>query len=240
MFFNTDNFNGNAKALLNDYLEYTKNKRTAAVYSAQNNTIPQAQNPTPDSDKIESNTDGQMPQPPQQSPNEETAAEPQNPETDNNSTAPKWPLEEPSPRRISSGYNDTDFETDMELMRLLYSNINKWMYPVIIEVLNEYEYDGSPIFSDQIDKETIAQMTDRVLVRASERFDEAQEIILDSYDIENNDRSGLVWGRQPLLRAIAESLLLNDIFGIRRPRFRKMRNNYRYSHGRYGGLNYYY
>lgn len=240
MFFKTENFNYTAETLLKDYLEYTKNKRNSLIYTAQNDTIPQIPQPPQNPDN---NTDSneQVPQSPDNSneqtpPNETISPEP----TEDNNTAPKWPLEELPPRRISSGYYDTNFATDMELMRLLYSNINRLMYPVIVEVLNEYEYDGSPIFSDQIDRETIAQMVDRVLVNASARFDEAQEILLDSDNNTNNDEIGLIWGREPLLRAIAESMLLNDIFGIRRPHFRRIRSNYKYSNGLYGGLNYYY
>jgi len=140
--------------------------------------------------------------------------------------------------RMSSGYSNTTLEHDFELMRLLYTNINKTLYPIIVEVLDEYEYDGSPIYEQGIDRETIAQLVDRVLRRGSELSDDLQEAMLDEQNTQALEYR-FDWNRGTLLEAAVEALLLNEIFGIRRPYYRKTRERYKYSDGLYNGINYY-
>ncbi|WP_317368746.1 hypothetical protein [uncultured Tyzzerella sp.] len=106
-------------------------------------------------------------------------------------------------------------EREMELMRKSYSEINTFLYPFVTEVLDEFEFIGSPIYSiSGIDRETIYQMVDRVINLAEE--------ILDQVGEAKNERTGNYlreWDRWGLLRACIESLLLNDIFAIRRPNY---------------------
>lgn len=119
--------------------------------------------------------------------------------------------------------NTTEFqegfikEREMELMRKLYTTINTLLYPFVLEVLDEFEFIGSSIYSPMgIDRETISQMIDRVIDLAEEGLDEVGEA--------KTDRSGNYlreWDRWGLLRATVESLLLNDIFSIRRPNYFK-------------------
>ena len=110
-------------------------------------------------------------------------------------------------------------------MRQLYSSISQAIYPIVVEVLNEYEYDGSPVYSYEIDRETIAQLVDRVISRGNEILDDVQETILDENN--NFESYSMDWNRENLLKSIVESLLLNEIFIIRRPYYRQVRNNYR-------------
>ena len=106
-------------------------------------------------------------------------------------------------------------EREMELMRKLYSEINTFLYPFVVEVLDEFEFIGSPIYSiTGIDRETISQMVDRVINLAEETLDQVGEA--------KNERTGNYlreWDRWGLLRSTVESLLLNDIFAIRRPKY---------------------
>ncbi len=127
----------------------------------------------------------------------------------------------------------------MKLLRELYSDVNKVIYPVVAQVLNEYEYDGSPIYGEEIDRETLAQLVDRVLRKGGEISDNVQETMLEEQygDI---PEYYFEWNRENLLRATIESILLNEIFQIRRPYYRKVRNRYRYEDGLYRGINYSY
>ncbi len=104
-------------------------------------------------------------------------------------------------------------EQEIELMRQSYSEINSFLYPFVVEVLDEFEFVGSPIYSlTGIDRETISQMVDRVINLAEESLDQVGEA--------KNERTGNYlreWDRWGLLRSTVESLLLNDIFAIRRP-----------------------
>lgn len=106
-------------------------------------------------------------------------------------------------------------EREMELMRKSYSEINTFLYPFVLEVLDEFEFIGSPIYGiNGIDRETISQMVDRVIDLAEESLDQVGEA--------KNERTGNYlreWDRWGLLRSTVESLLLNDIFAIRRPNY---------------------
>jgi len=141
--------------------------------------------------------------------------------------------------RISSGYSRTSHDRDMRLMRGLYGDVNKIIYPIVVQVLNGYEYDGSPIYSEEIDRETMAQLVDRVLTRAGEVSDNVQEAMLEEQYGDTLDYY-FDWNKENLLKAAIESILLNEIFQIRRPYYRKVRNRYRYEDGLYRGINYTY
>lgn len=106
-------------------------------------------------------------------------------------------------------------EREMELMRKSYSQINTALYPFVVGVLDEFEFIGSPIYNiNGIDRETISQMVDRVINLAEQSLDQVGEA--------KNERTGNYlreWDRWGLLRSTVESLLLNDIFAIRRPNY---------------------
>ena len=123
-------------------------------------------------------------------------------------------------------------------MKQLYTGINKALYPVVSEVLNEYEYDGSPIYEEELDRESLAQLVDRVIRRAAELSDNSQEAMLDMGD-NISAEYGVEWNRSNMMYAIVESLLLAEIFGVRRPNYRKVRARYRYDNGMYNGINCY-
>lgn len=140
--------------------------------------------------------------------------------------------------RISRGYSQTTYEHDKSLLKLLYANINRELYPIIQDVLNEYEYDGSPIYAKEIDRETIAQLIDRVLNHAGDVSDNVQEVMLDEQS-QIIEEYIFEWNRQNLLKSVIELILLNEIFEVRRPNYRRVRNRYNYNNGVYDGINYY-
>lgn len=101
---------------------------------------------------------------------------------------------------------------DMELMKKLYTDINTFLLPFVLEVLDEFEHEGSPIYKDiGITRETLGQIVDKVINMAEEVLDQVGEA--------KNERTGNYireWDRWGLLRAVVESLVLNEIFGVRR------------------------
>lgn len=119
---------------------------------------------------------------------------------------------------------------DSALMKQLYTALNAILSPVVDEVINEYEYVGSPIYDkDGVDRETIAQIVGRVLDRAEELIDEAQEIGLEMQEMN-------MWSRNNLLQSTVEALVLGEIFAVRRPKYRRAQGNYVYKNGKYAGV----
>ncbi len=125
--------------------------------------------------------------------------------------------------------------TDTELVKALYSQINSMLYPFIVEVIDRYDYNNSPIYDeDGISRETLAQLVSQVLDMAAEQLDEIDEIRL-----EVNARQIIVgWNRSGLLNAAVEALILNNIFMHRRPRRNRIYSSYSFKDGKYNGLNY--
>lgn len=110
---------------------------------------------------------------------------------------------------------DYSLNKDEELMKKLYTDINTFLLPFVLEVLDEFEYEGSPIYKDiGITRETLAQIVDKVINMA--------EKVLDQVGEAKTERTGNYireWDRWGLLRAVVESLVLNEIFGVRRNKY---------------------
>lgn len=110
---------------------------------------------------------------------------------------------------------DYSLNKDMELMKKLYTDINTFLLPFVLEVLDEFEHEGSPIYKDiGITRETLAQIVDKVINMAEEVLDQVGEA--------KNERTGNYireWDRWGLLRAVVESLVLNEVFGVRRNKY---------------------
>ncbi len=133
--------------------------------------------------------------------------------------------------QIVSPENRTDIpKRDIELMKALYSDLNAIINKYVERVIDEYEYMDSPIYDEQgIDRETLAQIVDRVIRLAEEEMDEAQEISLEA-------QQAVLWNRRNMFRNMIESIVLIEIFAVRRPNFRRVRGNYVYNNGRYDGV----
>lgn len=133
-----------------------------------------------------------------------------------NNTKDEMQESETSPKRPFIEYERKySKDREIQLMQELYSMINSYLYPFVVSVLNEYEYDGSPIYNTQgIDRETLAQIIDRVIKLAEESLDQVSEI---------NEEEILLYfrgfDRIGLLKSAVESLILTDIFMIRRPEY---------------------
>lgn len=120
---------------------------------------------------------------------------------------------------------------DGRLVKELYYKLNKIFAPYVEAVIDEYEYVGSPIYQDDgLDRETVAQIVDKVIMTAEEAKDELQEISLE-------DNMFYDWSRQDMLKNMVQSLVQIEIFMVRRPQYRRAKNNYVYNNGMYVGVN---
>lgn len=119
---------------------------------------------------------------------------------------------------------------DMEIMKALYGSLNKVFGKYTERVIDEYEYMESPIYNEEgIDRETLAQIVDRVMGLAEEEMDEAQETALEESQED-------MWNRRNMFRNTIEAIVLNEIFAVRRPNYRRVRANYIYTNGVYDGV----
>lgn len=127
--------------------------------------------------------------------------------------------------------NKTDIpKRDIDIMKALYSDINKLINKYVEKIIDEYEYMDSPIYDENgIDRETLAQIVDGVIRSAEEEMDDAQEISLEVQQ-EN------LWNRRNMFKNLIESVVLNEIFAVRRPNYRRVRGNYVYNNGMYDGV----
>jgi|GEM_PF-4130402 len=114
-----------------------------------------------------------------------------------------------------------DMETDLMFIRQLFGEINKKLYSYVIEVVNENEYEGSPIYDEQISREYLAQLVDQVIERAARGINEVEEIHLEL------ETERTYWGRNKLLRSVVESSVLHELHGYRRPKYRRFNRYYR-------------
>lgn len=113
---------------------------------------------------------------------------------------------------------EEELERDMRYLKLLYSDLSKRILPIIDSVLKEYEYDGSPIYDEQMSREALGQIVDKVISEAQKNMNPVEEITLDE------DR--YYWGKYFLLNTLVESLILNEIYGCKRPNYRRYHNYY--------------
>jgi hypothetical protein len=129
----------------------------------------------------------------------------------------------------ASGGNNVMLD-DRAMITELYTGLNKLLKGYVSELLDEYEYLDSPIYNEEgLDRETLAQLVSRVRENASNEHDELQEIELEAVDYD-------MFCRKAMLQSIIESLVINDIFAVRRPRYRLLKQNYIYRDGVYDGV----
>ena len=115
--------------------------------------------------------------------------------------------------------NSSMDEDDMEYMKQLYSEICQKIQPHVEMECDGMDYENSPIYLQYPDRETIEQMVDRIYHSVEE------EMSMQLEDMEEIMRQ--FGNRRDLLRALIGALLLNEIFGRRRPR-RRRRFDYDY------------
>ncbi len=100
---------------------------------------------------------------------------------------------------------NVDFDLKCDCNYSVQNELSHELETIIDEVLNDYEYEGSPIFEDKIDREALAQIIQKVLELANERIDELKEM-----QIQNVNKNSI-------LKALIEALVINNIFLKRKP-----------------------
>ena len=118
-------------------------------------------------------------------------------------------------------------ESESKIVKALYSKINSKIDSYIQKIMNKYEYEGSPVYSDDgITRETLAQIINQVMDEMKKDFDDVEEIILEFEGYED-------FSRNNILNMLVEALVLNEIFLTRRPKYRRIRDNYVFVNGIY-------
>ena len=121
-------------------------------------------------------------------------------------------------------------ESESKIVKALYSKINSKIDSYIQKIMNKYEYEGSPVYSDDgITRETLAQIINQVMDEMKKGFDDVEEIILEFEGYED-------FSRNNILNMLVEALVLNEIFLTRRPKYRRIRDNYVFVNGIYSGI----
>lgn len=149
---------------------------------------------------------------------------------DDSSFVPRYDTRE-GISKIVTPRRDTEIsKRDMEIMKALYSELNSILNKFVERVVDEYEYLESPIYNEEgLDRETLAQIVDRVIGLAEEEMDEPQEIGLETQQAD-------IWSRRNMFRNTIEAIVLSEIFAVRRPNYRRVRGNYVYTNGMYDGV----
>ena len=113
-----------------------------------------------------------------------------------------------------SGYDISLFEAEMHYMKSLAGELIFKIIPAIDEVLNEYDYEGSPIFGDTMTPALLGEIVEKAMQRGALLVKEIREIMVDQ-------RLG-VWDRRGLLHNIFELVILKEIFAVRRHHHRQV------------------
>lgn len=113
----------------------------------------------------------------------------------------------------------TDEASDSELMffHLNYGEICKCLHVHVKEVIKEYAHDGSPIYEEHINRETISRIVDKVLSRSRTAEEEVEKIMLLAEKTN--------WSKHHLLCSLVESLTINELCICRRHKQRQLIKN---------------
>lgn len=106
---------------------------------------------------------------------------------------------------------------DMDYMKSLTGESYQNIYPYVIEVLNEYEFQGCPMFIEGMDNSFIDTVVKKIISRAAAHIKEVKEI--------EKERTNGLWGRKELLRSFVRMCVLSELFGCRRPNYRRILKN---------------
>ena len=116
---------------------------------------------------------------------------------------PKYDVREGTSNVVVPNIRTDIPQRDMEIMKALYSQLNKVLSGYVERVVDDYEYINSPIYDELgIDRETLAQIVDKVINLAEEEMDDAQEIGLEAQQFE-------VWNRKNMLVVFGEKVEKN-------------------------------
>ncbi|MCL2564610.1 MAG: hypothetical protein FWE24_02215 [Defluviitaleaceae bacterium] len=109
------------------------------------------------------------------------------------------------------------FEEEMGHMRNLMGELTKKIIPAIDEVLNDYDYEGSPLFEEPISDKLFCEIVEKTMQQAAFLINNVREIMLET--------KGGAWDRRDLLYCIFEEIVLKEIFTVRRHHHRLVKDH---------------
>ncbi len=126
---------------------------------------------------------------------------------------------------------------EMDTMVKMYPDVCKKMQVYVISECDRMDYEASPIYAEVMDKAVVDQMVDRMYGRATKEMPE----LLGVEKREDAERQYIP--RAALVRGLLGSLILTELFGRRRPIYRRRigynpYTYYGYPYGGYGGYGY--
>ena len=117
---------------------------------------------------------------------------------------------------------EEEMKIEMEKARDIFSDSAQSLYPYARAVVDEMDYEESPIYRETIEKAVIDDMVEKAYNKAISAMEGETE--------EGNMLRGEYGGRNDFARTALELLILREIFGGRRPRRRYInRRNCYYS-----------
>ena len=123
------------------------------------------------------------------------------------------------PFAMQSLIDNVDFENKNNYCackNIKQNNLNSKLENIIDEVLDDYEYDGSPIFESEIDRETLNQIIQKIIDMAINKIDEFKNIKNETQAQNTGVNS------YTILKSLIEAMLINNIFHKRK----NMRDNF--------------
>jgi len=100
------------------------------------------------------------------------------------------------------------FEREMDHMKRLTGELAKKIIPIIDEVLNEYDHEGSPLFEDSIDDKLLYELVEKSMQHAALLIKDIKDIMLEA--------KGGAWDRRDILYSVFEEVTIKEIFAVRR------------------------
>ena len=110
-------------------------------------------------------------------------------------------------------YDDCDnYDNYCACEKMKKNDLSNKIENIIDQILNEYEYEGSPIFEEEIDRETLGQIIQKIIDMAINKIDELKNI--------KNEKQTQSFGitAYGLLKSLIEAMLINNIFHKRKKR----------------------
>lgn len=110
--------------------------------------------------------------------------------------------------------NEEKMNERQHYIHLIYNDINDAVAQAINRVLDGMQYPGSPLYDQYIDRETLAQIGEKI-VKELETYPQVQEILQEHSENPEADKDQNVWTRYNLLKSIVQLQVLMEMIAIR-------------------------
>ena len=106
------------------------------------------------------------------------------------------------------------YESEMDYMKCMSGELCKKILPSIELVLDEYDYEGSPLFGESFNVNVLCEIVDKSMQLAALTIDDVKDIMLEA--------KGGAWDRRDLLHGVFEEAVLKEVFAVRRCHYRQV------------------